>query len=123
MSDIYTIIGEKKKKHRLRGFTTIEESVDKKELEKGIDYILNELKEKDSLIYRYISERPLHLGECLLQKNKHTLDDINIFSLVKKKINLNGDMKRIWDRPFSSAKDALENNISSLPILIKSLKN
>jgi hypothetical protein len=69
--------------------------------------------------FTYEKERPFHLGECLAHTKKRKLTDINIFKKYTKTINLNGDKKRIWERDFKNANDALTNNISSLPLLLK----
>lgn len=117
MSDIYSLTGEKKRKDKFRGFTIID---DEEEIikERTLEYILNELKDSDSLIYEYYKERPLHLGECLIHKKVKKIEDINIFKMEKKEIKFNGDLKRIWKRDFLNANDILTNYIESMPIVV-----
>jgi len=119
MSDIYSLINnQNKRKDKFRGFTIRNEDNDKQELDKfacTLEYVLEELGK--GTIFEYEKERPLHLGECLTHYKKKTVKDINIFKPQLKKININGDTKRIWERDFIDSYDAKENSISSYPIL------
>ena len=117
MNDIYSLVNEEGRKDKFRGFTIVDEE-DNKVKERTLEYILNELKGSDSLIYKYYKERPLHLGECLIHRKVKKVEDINIFKNEMKKINVNGDIKRIWERNFINVEDCLENNIKSLPIVM-----
>jgi hypothetical protein len=118
MSDIYSLSNEKERKDRFRGFNIIEEEKQETIKEYTIEYILQEMKNSNETTFQYARERPYHLGECLTHIKKRTIEDINIFKKHTKKIKLNGDNKRIWDRPFKNAKDATENSINSIPIKI-----
>jgi hypothetical protein len=121
MSDIYSLQSkkDKKRKDKFRGFTIIDEEKQETQLEYTIEYILQEMKNQGLTKFTYEKERPFHLGECLVHTKKRKLTDINIFKKHTKTINLNGDKKRIWERDFKNANDALTNNISSLPLLLK----
>jgi len=46
----------------------------------------------------------------------HNVDQVNTFIESIRKLYINGDRKRNWDRNFRNCKDVLENNISSKPL-------
>lgn len=124
MSDIYELWNENKIKERFRGFTLNfdRDSVRDKNKHISLRHILESIGE--STEYSYTVRRPLHLGEILtgnyiqsLGKNL-TKEDLNIFFEMPKTINLNGDLKRVWEKDFTSGKQVMETNISSKPILI-----
>jgi hypothetical protein len=116
MSDIYSLSNNKTRKDKFRGFNIIEEEKQETIKEYTIEYILQEMKSNNLDSFKYERVRPFHLGECLMHHKKRTIADINIFKPHIKTIKLNGDIKRIWDRPFKNAKDAMENQINSLPL-------
>jgi hypothetical protein len=122
MSDVYYIWNEENKesKSKMRGFSLTktkdaEEETDKKK--KNLIQILNDMKGIET-VYKYETERPYHLGECLLHTKKRTIEDLNIFAKNKKSININGDKKRIWKSQFKNAKDCMKRNIQSMPLLV-----
>jgi hypothetical protein len=43
----------------------------------------------------------------------HSVERVNLFIEQNKKLNINSDKKRLWNRPFKNCQDALDNNISS----------
>jgi hypothetical protein len=116
MSDIYSLWNETKYKNKFRGFSLVSEK-DKGEIEEiPLTKILKEIYDKDE--YKYFTNRVYHLGECIRHTKKRDIRDINIFSVSEKSLNINGDAKRIWERPFKNGKDVLENQITSKPVLI-----
>lgn len=126
MSDIYQLWNDNKRKERFRGFTVDfnRDSVKDKRKHVSLEHIIKSM--KNDTFFQYTIKRPLHLGEVLrephvkcLQK-KLTKEDINIFVEMTKTINLNGDMKRVWEKDFSSAYEAMEINMKSKPILLSS---
>jgi hypothetical protein len=128
MSDIYSLEGinkkgKKERKDKFRGFTIKnedEEDKDKDNIEYTLQWVLEQM--KNELEFSYIKERPFHLGECLLHYKKKSIKDINIFKPQLKKVNLNGDIKRIWERDFKNANDVKNNQISSYPILYNKIR-
>ena len=123
MSDIYTVWNDTADKSRFRGFNKKD---DEKEITKigehtvDLKYDLRVILEYlgDKKVYEYKIERPIHLGEALKQVKKLTVDDINIFTTITKKLNINGDKKRLWKRDFIDGFDAMENSIESEPIVL-----
>jgi hypothetical protein len=73
----------------------------------------------NSTMYEYFSNRPYHLGECLLHINKRKITDINKFGKIKKHIDVNGDNKRLWEHDFKSGKDCLHEQHNSIPLLVE----
>jgi hypothetical protein len=123
MSDVYYLWNDKSKKDKskIRGFSLAktkdmadESESDKKNL--SLRKILSSMN-KDT-IYKYETNRPYHLGECLLHTKSRTINDLNIFAKVEKSININGDKKRIWKSEFKNGKDCLKRNIQSMPLLV-----
>ena len=116
MSDVYNLWNEEtqKVKSKLRGFS-IASTKDYSNEETYLKDILNKM---DSPIYEYFSNRPYHLGECLLHIKKRVITDINKFGVVKKKIDINGDNKRLWDKDFNCGKDCLKESHESKPLMV-----
>lgn len=119
MSDVYYLWNEetKKAKDKIRGFS-LSKTKDSDEIKFPLTKILNKLT-GNKTVYKYETQRPYHLGECLLHTKSRTINDLNIFAKVEKSVNINGDEKRIWDSKFKNGKDCLKRNIQSMPILIK----
>ena len=125
MSDIYHLWNEKKTKDRFRGFTIDFERDSVKEKGKNVNLknLLDNMEWRT--VYKYSIKRPMHLGEVLRNPfikslNKQmSKEDINIFYTMTKQINLNGDMKRVWEKPFKSAYEVMDIHHTSLPVLLK----
>lgn len=115
MSDVYNVWNETKTKNRLRGFSlTSVKDIDSAGI--LLRDILNTMDK--STKYSYKVSRPYHLGECLMHTEKRSIADINIWGDSEKSIDVNGDRKRIWDKPFNNGKDCLKENILSLPVVV-----
>lgn len=117
MSDIYNLWNEetKKEKTKLRGFSL----ASSKDMEKEKTYLKDILRMLKETVYEYSTERPSHLGECIAHNKTKTIkDNLNVFTSHKKKIDINGDNKRIWSKEFKSGKDCLKEMHESLPIMI-----
>jgi len=115
MSDVYNLWNNetKKVKSKLRGFSLAStKDYDNKEI-----YLKDILAGMNTTEYEYFTERPYHLGECLLHIHKRKITDLNVFAQVKKKIDINGDNKRIWEKDFARGKDCLTESHDSLPII------
>ncbi len=115
MSDIYNLWNTqtKKIKSKLRGFSL----ATTKDYDGAEIYLKDILAGMNGTEYEYFSERPYHLGECLLHIHKRKITDLNVFAKVKKKININGDDKRVWEKDFMRGKDCLTESHDSLPII------
>ena len=118
MSDIYSFWNSetKKTKNKFRGFSLAVEKDYESPEEISLLKILDSIKSETE--YTYLTKRVHHLGECLLHTHKRTMNDLNIFSVAEKKININGDSKRIWDRDFRHGYDVMKNTIRSKPLLV-----
>ncbi len=119
MSDVYYLWNTltKKSKDKIRGFS-LSKTKDTEDIKKPLTEILKEMKNNETL-YEYETKRPYHLGECLLHTKTRKIEDLNIFAKVKKRININGDKKRIWKSNFKNGKDCLKRNIQSMPLIAK----
>jgi hypothetical protein len=108
MSDIYSVWNKKEKKDKFRGFsikidgesTNIQQICGKSILEPK---------------YNYYQFRPMHLGESL-KRIDHDYKKVNVWSRMQKTIDLNGDMKRLWDKNFETGWDCFIENHQSIPI-------
>lgn len=121
VSDIYSLWNNSKVKDKFRGFNKTKdtvfnlfESLDLEEHNKTLIDILRLM--KNNTKYKYSKERPYHMGECLMHTKKRSPKDINIFHKEIKKIDINSDVKRFWQRPFKNGKDCMTNNINSYPL-------
>ena len=59
------------------------------------------------------------IGEILKQEERHPFSDLNLLEEMNKKINLNGDRKRLWDRDFENARDFLNSNVNSHALYVQ----
>lgn len=100
--------GEIEIKQKLRGFADDIEKMNLKEL-------LEQNRNK-AVIETYIN-KPLTLFQSLAY-NDLTKNDINVFVPSLKKLDINGDLRRLWNDNFTNAEDCLNRNISSHPIPI-----
>jgi hypothetical protein len=117
MSDVYNLWNNKTKKvkSKLRGFSlATTKDYDSEEI-----YLKDILSKMDTTKYEYFTERPYHLGECLLHVKKRKIEDMNIFASVPKHIDINGDNKRMWEKEFKKGKDCLKELHSSIPLVYK----
>jgi DNA polymerase elongation subunit (family B) len=129
MSDVYNLWNDelKKQKSKLRGFSiaSIKDSSNDEVYLKDILATMPEKRfdkklkvEVDNSLYEYTTNRPYHLGECILHHKKHTVKDVNVFGLVEKSIDINGDNKRLWDKDFKNGKAVLKEQHDSLPLMV-----
>lgn len=117
MSDIYNYWNTetKKEKTKLRGFSLAQS----RDIEEKKVYLKDILLNLDGQIYKYYTERPDHLGECIMHRKTKTIEkNLNIFSSHEKSIDINGDSKRVWDKEFESGKSCLKEMHESLPIMV-----
>lgn len=63
----------------------------------------------------------MKIAECL--RRFKSIDQVNTFIESTRKLYINGDRKRKWDRNFRNCKDVLESNISSKPLEYYCLKS
>jgi len=68
--------------------------------------------------YKGTVKRPLHLIESLLHSKKYTIDDVNIWMPEKRTLDINKDIKRIWDREFLNGGQLWEKTIDSHPLYV-----
>lgn len=117
MSDVYNLWNDetKKVKSKLRGFSI----ASTKDYDNAETYLKDILNKMDSSIYEYFTNRPYHLGECLLHVKKRKITDINKFAQIKKQIDINGDKKRMWEKEFICGKDCLKELHNSKPVLVE----
>lgn len=118
LSDIYTLWNDTDYKNRIRGFSVTKEK--RGEGKHNASILLKDiLADMNNTIYNYYTYRPHHLGECLTHhKTLNIKQNLNVFSKVKKKIDINGDIKRVWKKDFISGKQCLKEFITSIPILV-----
>lgn len=78
---------------------------------KRIIDILTEM--KDATTYQYLVTRPVHLREAYFQGEPLS---VNLFTERIKEVNINGDIKRRWEKDFISAEEALNEHHDSKPL-------
>ena len=118
LSDVYSVWNDKKEKDRFRGmYIDMETEEKKRKKTMRVKDILEKMGDQ-ATVYRYGVKRPLHLGEVLTHSRKESILNLNIFHESEKMININGDRKRIWERPFVSAEEALHENHCSEPLVL-----
>lgn len=102
-------------KQKVRGFgSRLQLEEDKKDT-----YTLKEIllknPEKDKISI-YV-DKPVTIFQGL-RYHKYTKDDINIFMMSEKILDINGDNRRIWHDDFVNCHDCLSRHICSTPIMI-----
>ena len=87
-----------------------------KEIEKG--YNDKEKRPNIDCDYLYFEKtRPIHLGEVLFHYKILSLKDLGVFTLVSKKLSVNTDKKRRWERSYENFRDILTSEpMDSEPI-------
>jgi hypothetical protein len=122
MSDVYALWNGEKQKNRFRGFRLYEEvnrdeyeEIPKEKITSLLD-ILDKMKDTDE--YKYIVNRPIHLGELLAHTKKRTKADLNVWENIDKSIKLNGDKKRVWSSDFKNGREAYDKTHTSIPHII-----
>jgi len=66
--------------------------------------------------------RPLHLNECISHTKLLTLEDVNLFKRVEKKLNVNTDKKHEWDRNYIDFEDFLQHKSRGKALKMRDLQ-
>lgn len=75
--------------------------------------LLKENKKNDEIIFW--KTRPIHLNECLIQINKRSLHDLNLFQKVGRRLNVNTDKKHHWSITYDKFDDLLKYPSYAIP--------
>jgi hypothetical protein len=70
----------------------------------------------DATLVPRTTHRPIRIGEalnCSDPDSVRSVEYIGYFTDFDKDININGDVKRLWERPFRNCADVLSNNMRS----------
>jgi hypothetical protein len=92
------------------GFTTHARGVTYKrdwDMKKAIESV----RDKSYYVWGKHKKRPIHLGEVLLHTKVLNWSDLGIFKPVTKKLNVNTDKKRVWDRDYKNFGDFLDYGV------------
>jgi hypothetical protein len=93
-----------------------------KEMEEGF----NDKEKKPNINCDYLyfeKRRPIHLGEMIFHYKKLSLKDLGVFTKVSKRLSVNTDKKRRWERDYKDFRDLLESEpMDSEPIRMEDLK-
>ena len=111
-SGIYEIAGEHKTRGMMKG-SKIECN--------GIQYdnIFTYIKARPELTkYEWDIERPVNLGEAVVHYKKWSIEDINVWNTFHRSIDVNKDLKRVWNGKFKDGGELYEKHIESKPIPI-----
>ncbi len=86
--------------------------------------MLSAMKEhKDESAFWFAKERPCSLGEVLTHTKKLTKEDLNVWKKFERKLDVNADKKRNWERQYESFSDFLNNPIGSKPWTVSEVDN
>lgn len=69
--------------------------------------VLKKYKNESEIMFT--KSRPIHLNECIVHVHKKTLDDLNVFQNVGRKLSVNTDKKHIWSKTYENFKELLNN--------------
>ena len=88
-----------------------------------IDYVKHSLLDiiknmNGETIYEWKEQRPVHLGEIIQRRNNWNIGDLNIWQNIPKRIDLNGDHKRLWDDRFLTSQNVFEEAHNSKPLIV-----
>lgn len=106
-SGIYEIAGECKTRGMLKS-AKLEK--DGKVYENIFDYIGQE---PQKIKYEWDIERPVNLGEAVRHWKKWKIEDINVWKIFHKTMDVNKDKKRLWDEKFKNGGELYEKHIES----------
>lgn len=106
---VYSIRDGDKETSHFRGF--------KADKDKSLFKLLEANLNKSSIPMPFI--RPLGLGELVRHTRKHADSHLNEWLNYDKKLDLNFDKKRIWNKRISTSKDLLGGSIDSTPLVLK----
>jgi hypothetical protein len=117
MSDVYNLwnLDKNKMKSKLRGFALAVE----KDIDSDVVMLKDILANMEEEQYTYTTNRPYHLGECLLHKKARKIADLNVFGTETKHININGDKKRYWFDSFKNGRECLKKQLTSIPLVVE----
>ena len=83
---------------------------------------INKREKKPNIDCDYLyfeKKRPLHLGEVIFHHKKLSLKNLGVFTKVSKRLDVNTDKKRRWERPYKDFKDLLESEpMGSTPLVL-----
>lgn len=68
--------------------------------------------------YPITIERPLGMGECLVHTKTKTPEMINTWAKMEYTLDINTDLKRIWDDQYSQGGEIFSRSISSRPLIL-----
>lgn len=105
---VYTLQQGEKVKTGFRGFVAT----------KGFSLIDELRKHPQQQKINISRKKVIRLGQWLLHNKMYKESDLNKFIMYDKTLRLNFDTKRVWERDFVNAKDALNNVIQSQPLRI-----
>jgi hypothetical protein len=70
-------------------------------------------------IFEWTDQRPVHLGEIIAQKHNFKPSDLNVWVNIPKKLDINGDHKRLWSKSFKDSKEIFIQSHNSRPIVVQ----
>ena len=108
------------KKQKVRGFANSIIKVDEEGEKIKEELVLKDiLKENpDKRVIEIMIEKPVTIFQGLTF-NKYNKDDINVFKAETRFLDINGDVRRMWESDFENAGEIYEGkNISSMPFHI-----
>lgn len=108
-SGIYRLSG----KLRLRGMQHGHDIIYRRKKYKDVFHVIAANPEPTK--YPLTIVRPLHVRECMKQTGKHSLEDVNVWTRLKKTVNVNADVKRRWSEAFTRGGDIFTCNQQSEP--------
>ena len=119
LSDVYSAWNLDREKNRFRGMYIDMESLEnKKKKTIRVKDMLTQMGDQ-ATVYRYDVVRPVHLGEVIKHTQRESILNLNLFHTSEKRIDINGDKKRLWDPvSFVSAAEALETHHVSEPLVL-----
>lgn len=69
-------------------------------------------------VYTGTVKRPIHLMESLLHCKKYTVDDVNVWMPDVRTLDINRDIKRLWNGEFNNGGELWERTINSNPLIV-----
>ena len=86
--------------------------------------LLSTLKKyKNQSAILFTKNRPINLNECIIQVHKKTLNDLNQFQDVGRKLSVNTDKKHKWDVIYKNFKELLHKNSYAKSFTVEDINN
>ena len=96
-------------KQKLRGFHIKQKNPKAIRKEETLKWLIEKHRKTDR--FEFPTYRPLHLRECYVHNKTLKIEDTNKFKKIRRRLDINREVKRIWPTKFENIEDMLSGRI------------